>query len=95
MSLLARLAPHVGGYKETIGTEALGLLLADAAAASALTSALQVGLPELPHPLRFVTQAGSGETRPDVSGYTETGRSCTSRASSGPGSQTHSPGTFT
>ncbi len=60
MSLLARLAPHVGGYKETIGTEALGLLLADPAAASAVTSALQVGLPELPAPLRFVTQAGSG-----------------------------------
>lgn len=68
MSLLARLAPHLGGYKETIGTEALGVLLADDAASRAITAALRVGLPELPDPLRFVTQAGSGETRPDVVG---------------------------
>lgn len=68
MSLLAMLAPHLSGYKETIATEALGLLLADDAAGRTITAALRVGFPELPDPLRFVTQAGSGETRPDVVG---------------------------
>ncbi len=66
MTLLARLAPYVGGYRETIGTEALGLLLADPAASAAVISALRVAFPELPDPIHFNTQAGVGETRPDL-----------------------------
>ena len=66
MALLARLAGQLGGLQETVATDGLGQLLADPEAAQALTAALRSGVPELPGPLRFTTQAADEDTRPDV-----------------------------
>jgi hypothetical protein len=51
-----------------VATDALGHLLAESAAAAALTAAVRSGVPDLPGPLRFVTQAADDDSRPDVVG---------------------------
>lgn len=55
MALLARLAGQLGALRETVATDALGHLLADADAAAALTQAIRSGVADLPGPLRYVT----------------------------------------
>ncbi len=71
MALLARLAGQLGAVQETVATEGLGQLLADPEAAQALSAALRTGVPDLPGPLRFTTQAADEDSRPDVVGRDE------------------------
>ncbi|MEU4471292.1 hypothetical protein [Micromonospora sp. NPDC023888] len=71
MALLARLAGQLGALRETVATDALGHLLSDPNAAAALTAAIGSGVAELPRPLRYLTQAADGDSRPDVVGRDE------------------------
>ncbi len=69
MTILADLASRLPFLrKETTGTEALGLILRDPVAASALTAALRSGAVHLPQPLTFTTEVADSDGRPDLVG---------------------------
>ena len=69
MSLLSRLAGRIPGLNnELAATEALGLLLADADAADLLAATLRTVAPHIPSDIRFSTQAGDADGRPDIVG---------------------------
>lgn len=72
MSLLSRLATKIDKLStELAATEALGLILASPVAAMSVTSLLRAVAPNLPAPLRYTTQAGEDDGRPDIIGRDE------------------------
>lgn len=69
MTILADLASRIPSLRnETTGTEALGLILRNPVAASALTAAVRSGAAHLPDPLSFATEVRDSDGRPDLVG---------------------------
>ncbi len=69
MSLLSRLAAKIGDLAtEVATTEALTLILADPAAADAVTGLVTFIAPRMPAPVRYTTQQADDDGRPDIVG---------------------------
>jgi len=75
MALFAHLALQFGSHPENLATEALGYILKQSAAArSGLASGLGKAPVNSPADLRFETQDGSDQGRPDLVGFNHEGR---------------------